>query len=58
MLNDKIIGMFCVTAMFFAIVGAWVFTDKPLDPAIEKIGSMIITGIMGTVIGISLKRKA
>jgi len=57
MMNDKIIGMFCVTAMFFAIVAAWVFTEKPLDPAIEKIGSMIITGIMGTVIGISLKKK-
>ena len=53
-MNDKIVGMFCVTAMFFAVVGASVYTGKPLDPAIEKIGSMIITGIMGTVIGIGI----
>lgn len=57
MLNDKIIGMFCVTAIFIAIVAASIITGRPLDPTIEKVASMIITGIMGAVIGISLKRK-
>ena len=56
-MNDKIVGMFCVTVMFLAVVGASVYTEKLLDPAIEKIGSMIITGIMGTMIGISLRKK-
>ena len=56
MFNDKIIGMLCVTIMFIVIVAASIFTQTALDPVIEKIGSMIITGIMGTVIGFNIKK--
>jgi hypothetical protein len=56
-MNDKVMGVACVTIMFLSVVGAWVFTEKPLDPAIKELGQMIISGIMGTMIGISLRKK-
>ena len=43
--------------MFLAVVGVSMFTDKPLDPAVKEIASMIITGIMGVVVGVTYKTK-
>lgn len=56
-MNDKIIGMICVTIMFLAVVFAWAIVDKPIDPTIEKLGGMIISGMMGTMIGFNIARK-
>ena len=56
-MNDKLFGMACVTIMFLAVVGVSVFTDRPLDPAIKEIASMIITGIMGVVVGVTYRAK-
>jgi hypothetical protein len=56
-MNDKLFGMGCVTLMFLAVVGVSMFTDKPLDPAVKEIASMIITGIMGVVVGVTYKTK-
>ena len=56
-MNDKIIGMICVTIMFLAVVFAWAIVDKPIDPTIEKLVGMIISGMMGTMIGFNIARK-
>jgi hypothetical protein len=56
-MNDKIIGMFCVTIMFLAVVIAWAIVGKPLDTGIKELGGMIVTGIMGTMVGVKIGKS-
>ena len=56
MLNDKIIGMGCVTLIFISMLAASVYIDGPLDPEIGNIASQIVTGVMGIVVGFSIKK--
>jgi len=56
-MNDKLAGILCVTVMFLSVIGAWCYLQKPLDPAIKELGQMIISGIMGTMIGLRLTNK-
>ena len=56
-MNDKIIGMLCITVMFLAVLGVQAYTQAPMDPVVKEIALPIITGIMGTVVGISYKAR-
>jgi len=54
-MNDKLVGMICITVMFLAVLGVQAYTQSPLDPVVKEIALPIITGIMGTVVGINYK---
>ena len=41
--------------MFLAVLGVQAYTQSPLDPVVKEIALPIITGIMGTVVGINYK---
>ena len=55
-MNDKLVGMLCITIMFLATLGVQAYTQAPLDPIIKEIALPIITGIMGTVVGYSITK--
>ena len=56
-MNDKTLGMVCVTIMFLSLVLSSAITGKPIDVVLKELGGMIVTGIMGTMIGYNLKKE-
>ena len=54
MSDDKIVGMFCVTLLSLSLVAANFFIPEIKDNVIATV-QMVITGIMGAVVGYNLK---
>ena len=51
--NDKIVGMLCVTALAVGLVIANYFIPEIKDNVVATV-QMVITGIMGAVVGYNL----
>ena len=54
--DDKIVGMFCVTLLSLGLVTASYFIS-PIQETVIATVQMVITGIMGAVVGFNLKDK-
>ena len=56
MLNDKVIGMCCITGIVLANLIAWVYTREPIPPGVKEVSMIVVSGILGNIIGVKFKK--
>ena len=57
MLNDKIIGMICITGIVIAMLAVWAYTGRAIDTSVKEVAMIVVSGILGNIIGVTFKKK-
>ena len=56
-MNDKLIGVTSITIIMVGLMVVSAISSRPIDPVIEKIATVAISGILGNMIGMAVRTK-